>query len=65
MVLWHHSLREMRSGAEIAQAHRIHPGNLAPAVRWPQLWQLIVEAETYISELACCDPGNTQTTSSE
>ena len=56
MDVWHHPLREMRAGAEIAQAHRIHPRSLAPAVRWPQLWELIDEAETYISDLACCDP---------
>jgi hypothetical protein len=65
MDVWHHPLREMRSGAEIARAHRIHPGSLAPVVRWPQLWQLIDEAETYVSHLACCDPRGSQTKSSQ
>ena len=56
MDVWHHPLREMRSGAEIVRAHRIHTQTQAPVVRWPQLWHLFDQAETYDTDLACCHP---------
>jgi hypothetical protein len=56
MDVWHHPLRDMRSGVEVAQAHRVHPGSPAEGILWPQLWTLIDEAERYVSDLACCDP---------
>jgi hypothetical protein len=54
MDVWHHPLREMRAGVDHVQAADRHRGGAPQAVLWPQLRQLLDEAETYRSDLACC-----------
>ena len=56
MDVWHHPLREMRSGVDHVQAADRSRGGARQAVLWPQLRQLLDEAEAYRSDLPCCRP---------
>jgi hypothetical protein len=49
--VWHHPLREMRDGAQV-----VRDADPTDAVPWPQLWKLFDEADSYKSNLACCEP---------
>ena len=56
MKVWHHSLSDMREGAEFMRDIRLKEGQ--KYVPWPNLWPLMDEAVCYIyrSDMLCCHP---------
>jgi hypothetical protein len=55
MEVWHHSLRDMKKGAQVMRDDRLKRGqNYRP---WPNLWPLLDEADGYYnSDMLCCNP---------
>jgi hypothetical protein len=57
LEVWHHPLRELRTGAErVRAAQRSDLTASSGLVAWPQLWELFEAAEDYCSEMPCCGP---------
>ena len=61
MKVWHHSLCDMREGAEFMRDERLKDERLKGDqvyVPWPNLWPLIDEAARYSdkSDMLCCHP---------
>ena len=56
MKVWHHSLCDMKEGAEFMRDSRLKWGQ--KYVPWPNLWQLMKEADRFIkeSDMPCCHP---------
>ena len=54
MKVWHHSLCDMREGAEFMRDARLKGGQ--EYVPWPNLWPLMDKAARYESDMLCCHP---------
>lgn len=58
LEVWHHPLKDMRSGSEAIRKNAITAKQSSAAAPWPELWILFDKAGKYRSTLPCCPPDN-------